>query len=105
MQHHAIRSRLSLNLAGSERPPQVVVDSGSGGLGVDPARRGVSVYECDWQRLVQLSAAEALELLAFLQEHEGVLRRMAEEDALAVVEAGRALAERAWRVPAVDSLN
>jgi hypothetical protein len=30
---------------------------------------------------------------------------MAEEDALAVVEAGRALAERAWRVPAVDSLN
>jgi hypothetical protein len=99
MLQYGLASRLSVSIVGADRPPSVVVDSGSGGLGVDVTRRGVSIYECDWQRMVQLSAREALALLTLLREHESLLVEMAAEDDTSVLEAARALAERSWRVP------
>lgn len=58
-----------------------------GGLEINRTRRGLVIQEQAIQRSVTLSAAEALDLLAFLREQEAQLSQMAAEDARVIEQA------------------
>ncbi|AGY56752.1 hypothetical protein [Gloeobacter kilaueensis] len=103
MEPEVTRRRWTVNIAGYDKPPQIAVGLEPTRLDVDPARRGLTVYEYDWQRMIKLSASEALELLNFLRESEGALAEMAREDAAALLEAQRQLAERAWQAEPAEA--
>jgi hypothetical protein len=92
-------ARVQIAIAGCDCPSRVALDQGYR-LGVAPERWGIVLYESDWERMVRLSAREALGLLEYLRLHEVRLAQMAIEDEEAVQDTGRALAERAWRAPA-----
>ncbi len=91
-----VAQRWQVEIEGRYRPPQVYLDPHCRPQ-LDPTRRGVTVYEFDWQRMVKLSAAEALDLLAFLRDSEAVLQQMAREDAEVLLEVQRQTAERSWQ--------
>jgi hypothetical protein len=98
MERLVSHERWIADIDGPQRHPQICL---SPRPGIDPSRRGLTVYEFDWQRMVKLSAAEALELLRFLKENEALLAKMAREDEEALIEAGRHQAERSWQAAAV----
>lgn len=98
MERQVRDQRWTVDIVGCEQPPQVALTPQPGRLDIDPARRGITVYEYDWQRMVRLSPAEALELLHYLRHNEAVIERMAREDDQALVDAQRQELERLWQV-------